>query len=68
MMDETTSPLEALKIALQREIETYEMYKKAAEVVDDQSAKKMFEFLAREEIKHRKLLEDEINTHYAQEF
>lgn len=68
MINETTTPLEALKLAREREIETYIMYKKAAEVVTDQSARKMFQFLAEEELKHQKLIEDELNTHYAQDF
>lgn len=68
MINDQTTPYEALKIALQKEIEAYELYKKASEVVNDQSAKKMFTFLVNEEVKHRKLIEDELNAHYAHEF
>lgn len=68
MIDENTTPYEALTLALQKEKEAYALYKKAAEVVNDQSVKKMFEFLAKEEIKHQRLIEDEINKNWMQEF
>ena len=68
MINENTTPIDALKIALEEEKKAYALYKRAAEIVTDQSAKKMFEHLAEEETKHIKLIEEEINNHYAKEF
>jgi rubrerythrin len=68
MIDENTTPYEALILALEKEKEAYALYKKAAEVVKDQSVKKMFDFLAKEEIKHQRLIQDEIDKGWMQEF
>ncbi len=48
MIDENTTPYEALTLALEKEKEAYALYKKGAEVVKDQSVQKMFDFLAKE--------------------
>ena len=54
-----TGPQKALKMAIKHEEKSYQMYKKAALGVTDKDTKKVFEFLAEEEIKHMKMLEDE---------
>lgn len=60
MIDKDTTPLDALKIAFKRECETYDIYKKAAELVDAPSAREMFQFLAEEEEKHKRLIQQEM--------
>ena len=67
MIDSTTKLQDALKIAIQREKSAYEFYKNASEVVKDPGAKKMFAFLAEEEVKHIKMLEDEYDKNILQE-
>ena len=60
MIDENTTPLDALKIAYQRECDTYEIYKKAAEIVKIPGAREMFQFLAEEEERHKKIIREEM--------
>lgn len=60
MIDKDTTPLDALKIAFKRECETYEIYKKASEVVEIPGAREMFKFLAEEEEKHKRLIQQEM--------
>ena len=48
---------EVLDFAVKNEIEAYEFYKAAAEKVTNQGAKTSFEKMAKEEQKHRELLE-----------
>ncbi|HUU50431.1 MAG TPA: ferritin family protein [Nitrospinota bacterium] len=60
MIDKDTAPLDALKIAFKRECETYDIYKKAAELVDAPGAREMFQFLAEEEEKHKRLIQQEM--------
>jgi len=67
MIDSTTKVQDALQIALQKEKGAYEFYKKASEIVSDPGAKKMFAFLAEEETKHIKMLEDEYDRNILQE-
>jgi rubrerythrin len=68
IIDEQTSPYEALQMALKQEREALELYRRAAEVVQDDAARQMFEFLVKEEEKHERLLLDEIDKHVAPEF
>lgn len=49
--------LDALKIAIQTEIDGYNFYTLAAQRTRNADGKKMFEFLAGEETKHREILE-----------
>lgn len=59
MADVKAGPQKALKMAIIHEEKSYQMYKRAAQGVIDNETKKIFEFLAEEEIKHMKMLEDE---------
>ncbi len=52
-------PVEALKLALSKEIEAIGLYQKFSR--DYPIAKDMFLFLADEEQKHKKLIEDKIS-------
>jgi len=67
MIDSTTKVQDALQIAMQKEKIAYEFYKKASKVVDDPGAKKMFSFLAEEEAKHVRMLEEEYEKNILQE-
>ena len=67
MFNSTTTVQEALKIAIEREKSAYEFYKKASEIVKDPGARNMFSFLAEEEVKHIKMLEDEYDKNILQE-
>jgi rubrerythrin len=51
-------PVEALEIALQKEIEALELYKKMA--IEHSTARDVFSFLVNEEQKHKKLIEKKI--------
>ena len=57
-MPDKLIPTEALKLALTKEEEAIELYKKLA--IDNPAAKDIFEFLANEEQKHKKLIEKKI--------
>jgi hypothetical protein len=57
-MKESLGPIEALKLALSKEIEAIEMYRKMA--VEHKVAQEIFDFLATEEFKHKNLLEKKI--------
>lgn len=67
MIDKTTDPQEAMKIAIQREIEAYEFYKGHADLFENESTKKMFLFLAGEEMKHRNKLQEELDKNFLYE-
>lgn len=51
-------PVEALKMALIKENETLELYKKLAQ--SSHAASEVFLFLIEQEEKHRKIIEDKI--------
>ncbi|MFH1889211.1 MAG: hypothetical protein ABH806_03890 [Candidatus Omnitrophota bacterium] len=51
-------PVEALELALSKEIETKEMYEKF--MYDFPAAKDIFLFLSQEEAKHKQLIEKKI--------
>ena len=61
MIDETTDPVEAIKIAIKREHEAYEFYKNHAELFKNEATKQMFMFLAEEEKKHEEKLQAELD-------
>lgn len=67
MLDKAMNPLEALQLALKREQGAEEFYQGAARNVQDESARKMFEFLASEERKHQRLIQDEIDKNFLKE-
>ena len=67
MIDDTTTPQEAIRMAIEREKGAHEFYAQAAKIAHYPGTKQMFEFLAKEEIKHRRMLEEELNKDYYQE-
>jgi rubrerythrin len=64
MIDKTTTPEEAIRIAIEREKGSHEFYSQAASLAKYPGTKQMFEFLAKEELKHRRILEEELNKDY----
>lgn len=52
------TPIEALQLALSKEVEAIQLYTKFS--VDYPAGKEIFWFLAGEEQKHKKLIEDKI--------
>lgn len=66
-IDEESSPLDALKVALEMEKNAYEFYKKAHGLVKYPGTKEMFKFLMDEEVRHQQILEEEINKDFYQE-
>ncbi len=67
MIDESTTPQEAIKIAIEREKAASEFYTKAAKIAKYPGTKEMFESLAKEEMQHRRILEEELNKDYFKE-
>jgi erythrin-vacuolar iron transport family protein len=67
MIDDSTTPQEAVRLALEREKSAYDFYAKAAKIVKYPGTKQMFEFLAQEETKHLKILQAELDKDYMQE-
>ena len=67
MLDESTTPQEAIRIAMEREKGSHEFYTQAAKITKYPGTKQMFEFLAKEELKHRRILEAELNKDYLKE-
>ena len=67
MIDETTTPEEAIRIAIEREKAAHEFYSKAAKIAKYPGTKQMFESLAKEELRHRRMLEEELNKDYYKE-
>jgi rubrerythrin len=67
MLDETTTPQEAIRIAMEREKGSHEFYTQAAKIAKYPGTKQMFEYLAKEELKHRRILEAELNKDYMKE-
>ncbi|MBF0169665.1 MAG: hypothetical protein HQK87_01025 [Nitrospinae bacterium] len=53
--------IEALIIAIPRELEAYEYYMEMAERYEDESSREMFIFLAKQELSHRDVLEKILN-------
>lgn len=60
MIDETTTPEEAIRMAIEREKGAHEFYNQAAKIAKYPGTRQMFEALAKEERKHRQILEDEL--------
>jgi rubrerythrin len=67
MIDENTTPLEAVKIAIEREKKAHEFYLQAIKVARYPGTRQMFEELAQEELNHLRRLEDELNRSYMKE-
>jgi rubrerythrin len=60
MPEKEMTPLEALHYALDEERKAYSFYTRQAKRATEQSARKMFEFLAGQEQGHIKLIEEEL--------
>jgi len=54
---------ELLKIAIGKEIEANEFYKKMASTTEDDAAKNIFNYLAEEEMTHQRMLEIELKLY-----
>ncbi len=67
MVNQTMTPQEALQLALEREKDAEEFYLNTAKSLQDESSRKMFEFLAGEERKHRRIIQDEIDKNFMKE-
>ena len=67
MIDKTSDPLEAIKIAIQREQEAQDFYFNHAKLFENEATKEMFLFLAVEEEKHRDKLQAELDKNYLYE-
>jgi len=63
----TSSPLDVIRMALGREKAAVRDYTEFATFAKDPSVREMFLFLAEEEKKHVKLLQDEIDREVNQE-
>ncbi len=66
-LDENLTPEAAVKMAIEREQRANEFYRKSAATVKDPGVRKLFEFLAAEEQRHRELLEREYDRFLARE-
>lgn len=51
--------LDLLRVAIQTEIATYELYHRGAQGAGDEKLRAMFEQLAQEELKHKELLQNQ---------
>jgi rubrerythrin len=67
MIDATSDPVEAIKLAIQREEGAYEFYMRHAKVFKNEATRRMFEALAAEEIKHKERLLAELDNNYLSE-
>lgn len=63
----TMSPIEIIRMALEREKDAVRDYTEYAKTAEDPSIREMFVFLAGEEKKHVKLLQAEIEKEVYQE-
>jgi rubrerythrin len=67
MLDKTTDPLEAIKIALKREQEAFDFYNNHAHLFENEGTREMFLYLAKEEKKHKDKLQEELDKNYLYE-
>jgi rubrerythrin len=61
MIRDLKAKIEALIIAIPRELEAYEYYMELVDEYEDPSSKDMFTFLAKQELAHRDALERLLN-------
>ena len=61
-------PSEALFKALEREKWAYKKYSEAVEKFEEEEIKELFSFLAEEEKKHIKMIQDELDKEVFKEF
>jgi erythrin-vacuolar iron transport family protein len=64
MIDQTTTPEEAVRMAIDRERKAHIFYTQAAKIAKYPGTKQMFEELAKEELSHLQRLEDELDKEY----
>jgi len=64
MIDPNMSPVEILRMALEREKETFQFYSEAAKVSTDPASKVTFQAMADEEKRHIQQLEEELDRWY----
>jgi rubrerythrin len=58
----------AWRLAIENEQEAQQVYQEMAEMVEESSLKKLFEFLVEQEKKHQQLLEDEYDKYFTPEY
>ncbi len=63
----TSNPIDVMRMALEREKMAVRDYTEFAKTAEETSIREMFLFLVREEEKHVKLLQDEIDREVNQE-
>jgi rubrerythrin len=63
----SNTPIEIIRMALEREKEAVQEYTEFAKTAEDPSIRKMFLFLIEEEKRHVKLLQEEIEKEVYQE-
>ena len=66
-INENLRPEEAIQVAMERERRARDFYLQCAKTVVDPGVRKMFEFLAKEETNHLKILQAELDKDYMQE-
>ncbi len=66
-VNENLRPEEAIQLAMERERRARDFYRQCAQTVRDPGVRKMFEFLAKEEVNHLTLLEREYDRFIARE-
>jgi rubrerythrin len=52
------------RLAIQREVESQALYKQLASLAKDEPTKKLFEYLAGEEVKHQERLRQEYESYF----
>ena len=67
MLDKTTDPQEAIKIAIEKEREAQLFYRQYADLFENEGTRQMFIFLANEERKHEEKLQKELEENYLYE-
>lgn len=66
-MDASTKPIEAIRLAMEREKESVHFYSAAVGLAVDPSSRKMFQHLLDEERRHLAILETEYDRAFAKD-
>jgi rubrerythrin len=67
MVDKADNPVDAIRLAIKREEAAYDFYMRHAKIFENEATRKMFEALAKEEIKHKERLLAELDENYLTE-
>jgi rubrerythrin len=67
MVDKADNPVDAIRLAIKREEAAYDFYMRHAKLFENEATRKMFEALAKEEIKHKERLLAELDENYLTE-